>query len=93
MGKELKNTFLEAGFSDFRVGGSFDFFGTAEDVAFLHRFIMDWFYSPNVIEAATKYGLATHEQFDTWKQDLYDWRDATGACGGFAFGEIIASKP
>ena len=93
MGKELKNTFLEAGFSDISVGGSFDFFGTAEDVAFLHRFIMDWFYSPNVIEAATKYGLATHEQFDTWKQDLYDWRDAAGACGGFAFGEIIASKP
>ena len=93
LGKELKNTFLEAGFSDIRVGGSFDFFGTAEDVAFLHRFIMDWFYSPNVIEAATKYGLATHEQFDTWKQDLYDWRDAAGACGGFAFGEVVASNP
>ena len=93
MGKELKNTFLEAGFSDLQASGSFDFFGSAEDVAFLYAFIMDWFYSPNVIEAATKYGLATHEQFDMWKQGLDEWRDAAGACGGFAFGEVIASKP
>ena len=76
MGKELKNTFQQAGFSDVRVGGSFTFFGTDADVAFLHKFIMDWFYSPDVIEAATKYGIATHEQFDTWKQGLDDWREA-----------------
>ena len=93
MGKELRNKFQQAGFSDVRVGGSFTFFGTDEDVAFLHKFIMDWFYSPSVIEAATKYGLATHEQFDTWKQGLDDWREAPGACGAFAFGEVIASKP
>ncbi len=93
MGKELKNTFLEAGFADVRAGGSFDFFGTAADVAFLYGFIMDWFYSPDVIEAATKYGIATHEQFDTWKRGLDEWRDAPGACGGFAFGEVIAAKP
>ena len=93
MGKELRNKFQQAGFSDVRVGGSFTFFGTDEDVAFLHKFIMDWFYSPNVIEAATKYGLATHEQFDTWKQGLDDWKKAAGACGAFAFGEVIASKP
>ena len=93
LGKELKNMFLEAGFSDIRASGSFDFFGSAEDVAFLHGFIVDWFYSPNVIEAATKYGLANPEQFDTWKQGLDEWRNAAGACGGFAFGEVIASKP
>lgn len=93
MGKELRNVFQQAGFSNVRVGGSFTFFGTDEDVAFLHKFILDWFYSPEVIEAATKYGLATHEQFDTWKKGLDDWRVAPGACGAFAFGEVIASKP
>ena len=93
MGKELKSRFLEAGFSEVRTGASFDFFGAAEDVAFLHAFILDWFYSPRVIEAATKYGLATHEQFDEWRQGLDEWSDQTGACGAFAFGEVIACKP
>ena len=93
MGKELKNTFLEAGFSDIRASASFDFFSTAEDVAFLHGFISDWFYSPNVIAAATTYGLATHQQFDEWRQGLDEWRDHAGAFGAFAFGEVIALKP
>ncbi len=93
MGKELKSAALEAGFSDLRTSGSFQFFGTTEDVAFLRRFIDDWFFSPNVIEAATKYGLVTHEQFDSWRQGLDEWRDAPGSCGAFAFGEVIARKP
>ena len=93
MGKELKSRFLEAGFSEVRTSASFDFFGAAEDVAFLHAFILDWFYSPRVIEAATTYGLATHQQFDEWRQGLDEWSDQTGACGAFAFGEVIACKP
>ena len=93
MGKELKNRLLEAGFSDIRAGASFDFFGTPEDVAFLHAFILDWFYLPEVIQAATRFGLATEEQFDGWRKDLDEWKDLPGACGGFAFGEVIASKP
>ena len=93
MGKELRKTFLQAGFSDVQAGGSFDFFSTAADVAFLHAFILDWFYSPEVIEAATKYGLATREQFEQWRQGLDEWKEQPGACGAFAFGEVIASKP
>ena len=93
MGKELKMRFQEAGFTDIRTGGSFDFFGAAEDVAFLYQFINDWFFSPNVIEAATKYGIATREHFDMCKQGLDEWSSAPGACGGFAFGEVIAAKP
>ena len=90
MGKELKNTFLEAGFSDIRASASFDFFSTAEDVAFLHAFISDWFYSPDVIAAATKYGLATQQQFDDWRLALDQWKSHAGAV---AFGEVIACKP
>ena len=35
MGKELKNLVVEAGFTGARVSASFDFFNSAEDVAFL----------------------------------------------------------
>jgi SAM-dependent methyltransferase len=93
MGKELKNTFLEAGFTDVRAFASFDYFSTAEDVAFLRAFIDDWFYSPRVIEAAVQFGLASREQFAQWRQSLDDWRDHPGAFGAFAFGEAVATKP
>ena len=93
MGKELKNTFLEAGFSDIRASVSFDFFSTAEDVAFLHAFISDWFYSPDVIAATTKHGLATQQQFDDWRLALDQWKSHAEAVGAIAFGEVIACKP
>ena len=93
MGKELKKMFLEAGFSDVRASASFDFFSSPEDIAFLHAFISDWFYSPDVIAAATKYGLATQQQFDEWRQALDQWKSHPEACGAFAFGEVIARKP
>ena len=92
MGRELKSTFLEAGFSDIQTGASFDFFGSAADVAFFHAFIIDWFYSPRVVGAATQFGLATQEQFDTWRASLDTWRDLPGATGAIAFGEVIARK-
>ena len=72
---------------------SFDFFSTAEDVAFLHAFISDWFHSPDVIAAATKYGLATQQQFDDWRLALDQWKSHAGAVGAIAFGEVIACKP
>ena len=92
MGKELKSVFLEAGFQNIRATASFDHFGSAEDVAFLHGFVLDWFFSPNVVAAATAYGLATQEQFDNWRAALDQWKDHPGAFGGFAFGEVVAEK-
>ena len=93
MGRELKSAFVDAGFSDLRTGVSFDFFGSAKDVAFLRAFIDEWFYSSEVIEAATKYGLATREEFDEWREGLDAWQSDPCACGAFAFGEVLASKP
>ncbi len=93
MGKELKRRLLEAGFVDIRATGSFDYFSSADDVAFLYAFIMDWFFMPRVIAAATQYGLATHEQFDQWRTELDEWRESAGAVGGLAFGEAIGIKP
>ena len=92
MGRELKNAFLDAGFCDIRATASFDFFSTALDVAFLHAFIMDWFYKPEIVGAATKFGLATQEQFDEWRQGLDEWKSHPGAVGGLAFGEAIAHR-
>ena len=93
MGTELKDTFLQAGFNDVRAGASFDFFGTKEDVEFIHGFISDWFYIPDVMAAAITLGLATQEQFYKWRKELDLWRDHPGGCGGFAFGPAIASNP
>ena len=93
MGRELKNALLEAGFADILASGSFDYFGSTEDVAFFRAFIDDWFYSPRVIEAAVQFGLASREQFDQWRHGLDEWRDHPGACGGLAFGEVIGVKP
>ncbi len=56
MGRDLKNTFIEAGFTNVRATASFDVFSTPEDVAFLHAFVGDWFFSPRVIAAATAFG-------------------------------------
>ncbi len=93
MGRELKRIFLEVGFTDVRATASFDFFSSSEDVAFFHAFIMDWFYSPEVIAAATKFGLATQEQFEEWREGINEWKNHPGAVGAIGFGEAIAIKP
>ena len=93
MGLELKAKLSEAGFADIRTSASFDFFGTAEDVAFFHGFINDWFYSPNVTAAIVKFGLATQQDLDRWQARMDEWKADPGAVGAIAFGEAIASKP
>ena len=93
MGKELKGELLEAGFTDIRASASFDFFGTHEDVAFFHAVATGWFFSDEVIGAATKFGLATQEQFDAWRTATDEWRDHAESVGAIGFGEAIASKP
>ena len=93
IGRDLKNWFVKTGFEDVRASASFDVFSASEDVAFLHGFIMDWFFLPYVIEAATKFGLATHEQFDEWREALEVWKEHAGAIGAVAFGEAIGTKP
>ena len=93
MGRELKAGFIEAGFTDIRASASFDVFSTPEDVLFLHTFAGGWFFSPDVVAAATKYGLATQEQFDEWRRAMDEWKDEPGAFGCIAFGECLATNP
>ena len=91
-GKELKMALLEAGFSDIRTSASFESFSSADDIAFLHGFISDWFFSPMVVAALTNYGLATAEEIELWRRLLEEWRENPGASGAVAFGEAIATK-
>ena len=93
MGKQLKGVLSEAGFADIRASASFDFFGTSEDVAFFHAVATGWFFSDDVMEAATKYGLATREDFAAWRAAADQWRDHAGSIGAVGFGEAMASKP
>lgn len=93
MGRELKRRFLEAGFRDVQASASFDFFSSAEDVAFLHAFIMDWFYSADVVAIAVKLGIASQRQFDEWRVSLDEWKTLPGAVGAIGFGEAVAVKP
>ena len=92
IGKELKRVFLEAGFSDIDASVSFEPFCTDEDIGFLHGFITAWFFFPGTVEAATKYGLASQEQFDEWQGTLDQWRESPGALAAFAWGEAIGRK-
>ena len=93
MGRELKNALLEAGFGDVQAGASFEVFSAPADVAFLRAFIGDWFFMPRVVAAAIQLGLATQEQFDQWLIDMDNFKDAPGAMGALAFGEVIGRKP
>ena len=93
MGLQLKAHLMSAGFSTIRASGSFDFFGTTEDVAFFHGFINDWFYSPKVTAAIVQFGLASQQQLDDWQARIDEWKADPGAVGAIAFGEAIAYKP
>ena len=92
IGRELKRLFMEAGFSDISASVLFEPFSTDEDIDFLHGFISAWFFSSGTVEAATKYGIATREQFDDWRRTLDQWKDAPGALAAFAWGEATGRK-
>ena len=93
MGRELKNAFIETGFTNPRVTASLETYAEPEDVAFLHNFIVGWFFAPEIMQAAITYGLANKEQFDDWRVALDRFREHPGATGCLAFGECVATNP
>lgn len=92
IGRELRRLFIETGFQDISAGVSFEPFCTDEDIDFLHGFVTGWFFSPVTVEAAAKHGIATLEQFDGWRRELDEWKDAPGALAAFAWGEATGRK-
>ncbi len=93
MGKELKGSLLEAGFVDLETGASFETFATAGDIAFFHALAAGWFFASGTVEAATKHGLTTQEQFDGWRRALDEWTGVPGALAALAWGEAIGRRP
>ncbi len=93
MGKELKGHLVKAGYSNIKVTLSSNLFSTPADIDFIYGFVQKWFLSPEITEAAVKYGAATRElcaaisaAYDRWKAD-------PGAVLSVAFGEVVANKP
>ncbi|MCY4107854.1 MAG: methyltransferase domain-containing protein [Chloroflexi bacterium] len=93
IGKDLKGHIVEAGFDNVQITGSFDVYNSPRDVAFIYAFANQWFLSPEITEAAIKYGASTQELCDAIAVAYERWKDHPGALCGLAFGEVVANKP
>ena len=93
IGKELKGHIMKAGFENVRATTSFDAYSTPSDVAFIYAFANQWFLSPEITEAAIKYGASTRELCDRIRAAYDRWREHPGALCLLAFGEAVANKP
>ncbi len=93
MGKEMKTHFIEAGFTDVRTNLSFDVYDTPEDVIFIYGIAQLWFLSPEITEAAIKYGASTQKLCDDIGIAYERWKDHPGALCGVGHGELIAVNP
>ena len=93
MGKDLKRHIVEAGFANPLTTATFDRLQRARGRSLHLRVANKWFLSPEIVEAAIKYGASTQELCDAIR-DAYDrWKDHPGAFAALAFGEVVANKP
>ena len=93
MGRELKGRMLEAGFTNVQVTASFDIYNTPADILFIYNLAQKWFLSPEIVEAAIKYGASTRELCDAISVAYDEWKVHPGAICAIAFGEAIAGNP
>ena len=93
IGGELKVHLLDAGFVNVRATASFASYSTPEEVAFIYGIVEQWFLSPEITEAAIKYGAATQKLCDDIRAAYAEWKDHPGAFTAVAYGEAIANKP
>lgn len=92
MGKHLKAHLLEAGFADVRVNTSFNSYSSPQDLDYFYTMVKEWFLSPDMREAAIKYGAATQGLYDNIREAHEQWRAHPGALVGIAYGEALAWK-
>ncbi len=93
MGKELKEHILDAGFANVRVTASFSPYSTPDDITFIYGLANDWFLSPEITEAAIKYGAATEDLCNAIRVAYDRWKDHPAAFVTIAYGEAVANKP
>ena len=93
MGGDLKVHLLRAGFANVRATASFASYSTPEEIAFIYGIVEQWFLSPEITEAAIKYGAATQKLCDDIRAAYAQWQEHPGAFTAVAYGEAIANKP
>ena len=93
MGKELKAHVLAAGFTNVKASASFGIYSSPQEIELIYRLIQNWFLSPEVTEAAIKYGAVTERLCEEIRAAYVQWKEHPGALIGVAFGEVIAGKP
>ena len=93
IGKDLKTHFVAAGFTNVRVTASVTLYSDPADVAHIHSLIKTWFLTPEIAEAAIKYGAMTAELRDAIGAAYDRWKDDPGAVCGVAYGEAVAGRP
>ncbi len=93
MGKDMKSHILEAGFDDVRMNASFSVYSYPEELASIHRLVTQWLLSPEVSEAAMKYGASSTKLVNDLQVAYDRWKEHPGALFSFVFGEAIAKKP
>ena len=93
MGKELKGHIQKAGFADVQINASFSVYASPREVESVHGLISQWFLSPEITEAAKKYGASSEELINELKVAYDRWSEDPAALFNIAYGEVIASKP
>lgn len=93
MGKDMKGHLIKAGFENLRMTASFDIYSTPKDRDFIYGLALQWFLSPEITEAAIKYGASSQELCDEIATAYMRWKEEPGAFCAVAFGEVIANKP
>lgn len=76
-----------------RATGSVDIHSTPADVEFIYGFANQWFLSPEITEAAIKYGATTPELCNNIRTAYDRWKDHPAAICALVFGEVVAGKP
>ena len=93
IGKDLKGLLAMAGFENVRIGASFDMYHTPEDVAFIFGVADRWFLSPEIVDAALKYGASSQVVVESIRAAYAEWLEDPGAICALAFGDAIAYNP
>ena len=93
MGKDLKNSMVEAGFCNVKATASFDAYSAPDDIEFIHGLVTKWFLSRDIAETAIQYGVATERLCQEVEAAYEKWRLHPGAFMGVAYGEAVANKP
>ncbi len=93
MGKEMKTHILDAGFTDIRMSASFTTYSTPQEINYVRHEMLEWLMSPEITDAAIKYGAWTEDLSDNIRAIGDKWVERPDAFAGTAYGEAIAVKP